>query len=70
VIVPVKSNKMLVTAALKWRETKGKQKPEQFEVGLKDVFESSAGGKPFEQTGFGLEATLTNEEPVEVSSVV
>jgi len=70
VIVPVKANKMSLTQALKAKASKGKQKPESFVGELKDVLEVSFSGAPFEQAGLTLTATQTNEEAVEVNSVV
>ena len=71
VIVPVKSNKMSLTQTLKFKATKGKQKPESFVGEPKDILEASVNGAPFEQTGLTLTTTQTNdnEEEVEVNSV-
>ena len=70
VIVPVKANKMLLTQTLKFKASKGKQKPESFVGEPKDVLEESVNAEPFEQAGLTLTATQTNEEAVEVNSVV
>ena len=70
VIVPVKANKMRLTQTLKFKASKGKQKPESFVGEPKDILEASFNGEPFEQTGLTLTATQTNEEAVEVNSVV
>lgn len=70
VIVPVKANKMSQTQTLKFKASKGKQKPERFVEEPKDILEASFNGEPFEQTGLTLTATQTNEEKVEVNSVV
>jgi hypothetical protein len=69
-IVPVKTNAMVLTETLKFSQSKGKQKPEQFEGEIKDVLESSIQGAPFVQTGLGLSAIQRNEEKIEVNSVV
>ena len=70
VIVPVTAKSMKLTATLKFKQAKGKQKPEQFEGGPKDVLEWSANGGPFEQAGMNLEVTQTNEEKIEINSVI
>jgi FG-GAP repeat len=70
VIVPVTANKMLLTVTVKAAATKGKQKPENFVGGPKDTLEESVNGGSFEQTGLTLTTTQTNEEKVEVNSVV
>ena len=69
-IVPVKANKMLLTQTLKFKASKGKQKPESFVGEPKDILEASFNGEPFEQAGLTLTATQTSEEAVEVNSVV
>lgn len=71
VIVPVPANKMLTTSTMIYAAgTKGKQKPEAFLGEPKDVLEASLGGLPFEQTGLKVKLVTTNEEAVEVNSVV
>ncbi len=70
VIVPIKPNKMSSTQALKFKAAKGKQKPESFVAGPKDILEESFNSPPFEQTGLTMDITQTNGEPVEVSSVL
>jgi len=70
VIVPVKTNKMSLTQALKFKASKGKQTPEGFVGEPKDILEASFNGAPYEQTGLTLTTTQTNEEAVEVNSVV
>jgi hypothetical protein len=70
VIVPLKANKMLLSALLKYSASKGKQKPEGFEGQPKDVIESSLGGGAFEQGAWTLETTHANQERIEVNSVV
>ena len=69
-IVPLPANKMLLTFKLKYSASKGKQKPESFVGESKDVLEASFNGAPFEQAGLTLTTTQTNEEEVEVNSVV
>ncbi len=70
VIVPVKANKMSATQALKFKASKGKQKPEAFAGEAPDVLEESFNGGPLEQTGLTASLTLTGEEASEVNSVV
>ncbi len=70
VIAPVRANLMSLTAPLKFNEGKGKQKPESFSGGPRDVLEVSLAGGPFEQAGLKLALTQTNEEKVEIDSTV
>jgi hypothetical protein len=70
VIVPVKADKMLFTAKLKVSASNGRQKPESFVGDSSDVLEESFDKAPFEQVGLRLSTTQTNEEGVEVNSVV
>ena len=70
VLVPVAADKMALTAALKFKASKGKQKPEAFAGAAKDVLEASFSPGPFEQAGLTLSATQTNAEAVEVNAVV
>jgi hypothetical protein len=69
VLFPVTANKMLATTTVKVTATKGRQKPEKFEGGPKEVLEASFGGWPFEQTGLTVTRTQTNSEPVEANTV-
>jgi hypothetical protein len=68
-IAPVPRNSMRLTATLKYRARKGKQKPEHFVGEPKDVLEASLNAQAFEAMGLTLKATLSNEERVEVNSV-
>jgi hypothetical protein len=70
VILPLSANKMLTTAKLKLSQSKGKQKPAGFaeESGL--VLGLTFEAASPEQAGLALALKLTNEEPVEVNSVV
>ena len=70
VIVPIKADKMLATEALKFKASKGKQKPESFVGVPKDILEESFNNPPFEQTGLSMDITETSGEPVEVNSVL
>jgi hypothetical protein len=58
------------TFTLPYSESRGKQKPERFLGGERAVLELSTGGGPYEQAGLKLTATQTNEEKIEVNSVV
>ena len=70
VIVPVSADKMLLSVKLKASASKGKQKPESFVGEPKDILEESFNGAALEQTGLTLSTTQSNEEEVEVNSVV
>jgi hypothetical protein len=70
VILPLVTNKMITSAKLKFAAIKGKQKPDRFVEGPKDVLEASFNGGPFEQIGLNVRVTQTNEQAVETSSVV
>jgi hypothetical protein len=49
---------------------RGKQKPESFESQSKSILEASFGLSPFEQVGLASQLTQTDQEGVEVNSVV
>jgi alpha-tubulin suppressor-like RCC1 family protein len=70
VIVPLKANKMLATQTLKWSQTKGLQKPEQFEGQPKDIIEGSKFGGEFEQSAWALTTVQTDKEKIELNTVV
>ncbi len=70
VIVPFTADKMLLTVKLKASATSGKQKPEKLLEGPTDVLEESFDREAFEQTGLTVAITQTNEEDVEVNTVV
>ena len=70
VIVSVTANKMALTQALKSRERKGKQQPESFVGGSRDVLEASFDNGAPEQVGLTLTSTQTSKEAVEVNSVL
>lgn len=65
IIGPVPTNKMFTTATVKHAATAGKQKPERFEGGEKDVLTNGLG----EQVGLTDTATQTNEESVEINAL-
>jgi alpha-tubulin suppressor-like RCC1 family protein len=68
--VPVVSNKMQLASTLKFAARRGRQKPEGFEGGPREILETSINGYPFEQAGLTSEVQQTSEEPVEINSVV
>jgi hypothetical protein len=70
VIVPVTADKMLLTVNLKAKASEGKQRPENFVGGPKDILEESVDGAPFEPTGLTVAVTQENGERIEVNSVV
>jgi hypothetical protein len=70
VIVPVSRDAMKLTASLTFTEGLGKQKPESFEGQPRDVLEAVFGEAPASQTGLKLTSVQTNEELIEVNSVV
>jgi hypothetical protein len=66
IIAPVVSGKTVKTTSFRLLATAGKQKPESFEGGLREVLTNT----PAEQVGVSLTAIQTNEEAVEVNTVV
>jgi hypothetical protein len=70
VLVPVKVDKMAATLALKYKASKGKQKPESVEGGEKDVLLSSLDAGTPEQAGLTLTTTEKNEEELEINAVI
>jgi alpha-tubulin suppressor-like RCC1 family protein len=67
----VTSNTMALSPKLKYKAASGKQKPEGFEGQPADVLEMALfGTTTFSQAGLSMEATQTNEEKVEINSVV
>jgi len=65
ILAPVTAGKMLTTATLKFTATAGKQKPERFEGGEKDVLTNTLN----EQVGLTVTSTQTYEELVEINAV-
>jgi hypothetical protein len=70
VIVPVPGNTMKLITTLKLNAYKGKQKPEQFIEGPQEVPECKFAAAPYEQCGLSLTMIWTNEEKVEVSTIL
>ncbi len=64
-LVPLKVDKMVSTEKLKYKASKGKQKPEGFEGAAPDVLENGLA----EQVGVSATATLAYEEAVEINAV-
>lgn len=67
-ISPVASNAMKLTETVKFKATKGVQKPESFAGGPAATLTSSFEG-PSEQAGLTLQTIDTNEEKLEINSV-
>jgi len=55
---------------IKFKMSKGKQSPEQFEGESPDVLSMSVSGGAFEQAGLTFDSTQANEEAVEINTVV
>jgi hypothetical protein len=70
VLVRVTADKMLATSTVKYKATKGKQKPEHFEGELIDVLTASPNGGTPEQLGETVSSTQASEEAVEINEVV
>jgi alpha-tubulin suppressor-like RCC1 family protein len=64
-------NNMVPTFTLKYKQKKGKQEELRFEGEAGEVtLEASINGGAFEKAGLGLETKLTNEEELEINTVV
>ncbi|MGO9319930.1 MAG: IPT/TIG domain-containing protein [Solirubrobacteraceae bacterium] len=63
-------DKTAAAFGLKFKESKGRQKPEQFEGEADDVLEMSISGGAFEQVGLSGDMTLANEEALEINTVL
>jgi len=74
VLAPVKAGKTSATNALKFKQSKGKQKPTEYETGeggkVPDFLEARFGGGSFEAVGLSGTVTLTNEEALEVNLAI
>jgi hypothetical protein len=70
VILPVPGNAMKLSAAVKLTQAKGKQKPEEFVGGPKEILECKFSAAAYEQCALTLAMTWTNEEKVEASTVL
>jgi hypothetical protein len=74
VLVPIKNDKMTSTETLKFKATKGKQKPEKWEESsspaiLEASFSNFKGGA-FEQAGQDITSTVKGEEELELNAVI
>jgi len=70
VIFPQMANAMKSLAT--WKSAvaqNGKQKPESFEGGERDVLEQSTGGAPYEELAWMATLIQTNEEKIELSTL-
>ncbi len=74
VLVPIKNDAMKTSEVLKYKASKGKQKPEKWEESSeKVILEASFKGGPFEQSGQEITSTLkelAGEEALELNAVV
>ena len=70
VIVPLTANKTLPTIDLQAKASNGKQKPENFVGGPKEILEASTNGEPDEPIGLTVAVTEENGEELEVDTVV
>ena len=70
VIVDVKTNSMVPKSTLKYSGTGGVQKPSRFEGGAEDVLHSTLSEGAPEASVLTLTTIQTNEEKVEINSVV
>jgi hypothetical protein len=69
VLVPLPSDKMALSLALKYVEEKGVQKPVHFEGEPNDVLLTQINGKAAEQSGVKISSTQANEELLEANAV-
>ena len=74
VLVPIKNDAMKTSETLKFKDSKGKQKPEKWEESSeKVILESSFKGGPYEQSGQQISSVLkelAGEEALELNAVV
>ncbi len=69
VIVPLATDKMVAAETLKFKATKGKQKPLGFVGGSEDFLQASLNGGAPVQLGLTMTSTLTSAEALEVNAV-
>ena len=69
-ILPVRTNRMLLRPALHFAASKGIQHPEAFVGEAVATLEASIDSQPYERAGLKLRATQRNEEAVEVNSAL
>jgi hypothetical protein len=73
ILVPIKTNTMSETVALKYKAKHGFQTPEFYEEGgkkVRAVLLSNFAGKGFAQAGQNIVSTVKNEEKLELNTVV
>lgn len=70
VISPVPANIMRLTTTVKAKALNGKQKPERFVEGATEVLKATINGGTPEQAGESMTTNQTNEEKVEINSVL
>jgi hypothetical protein len=71
VLVPIKNDKMTSHETLKFKATKGKQKPEKWEgAPATAILEANFGENGWEQAGQTITATITGEEQLELNAVI
>lgn len=74
VLVPIKNDKMTTTETLKFKATKGKQKPETWEEAagpqILEASFSNIGAGAYEQAGQTITSTIKGEEALELNAVV
>jgi hypothetical protein len=71
VLVPIMNDKMTSTETLKFKASKGVQKPTVWEESLSPaILEASFKGGPFEQAGQNITSTVKGEEQLELNAVV
>jgi hypothetical protein len=71
VLVPIKNDKMTSTETLKFKATKGKQKPENWEGTPEHaILEAHFADNGWEQAGQTITTTLKGEEELELNAVV
>jgi FG-GAP repeat len=68
VLVRVARNHMQSSSPLVFAASKGKQQPEKFAEGPRNVLEAAFNGGAFEQMGLTLKLTQLSEEPREINS--
>ncbi|MGD1058617.1 MAG: PKD domain-containing protein, partial [Solirubrobacteraceae bacterium] len=73
-LVPLKTGKMTAAESLKYKASKGKQEPSEYETPeatkVTDFLETSIAAGAFEQTGLTATLTLTSEERLEVNTAL
>ncbi len=68
-IAPVKSNEMATTPTMRFKASRGRQKPAGLLGEAADPLEASFNGAPFEQAGLTLAGAASGEQGLEMNSV-